>query len=52
MYSFESFVDIRIIKSSRPTTLFIVVISAHTEARDEDYSRREWKLAEVRLVSA
>src|SRR5215831_195776 len=25
--------------------LFIAVISAHTEARDEGYFRREWKLA-------
>jgi hypothetical protein len=25
--------------------LFIAVISAHTEARDEGYFRREWRLA-------
>jgi adenylate cyclase len=37
--------DRRIREQIRDCRLFIAVISAHTEARDEGYFRREWKLA-------
>jgi hypothetical protein len=37
--------DHRIREQIRDCALFIAVISAHTEARDEGYFRREWKLA-------
>ena len=37
--------DRRIREQIHDCRLFIAVISAHTEARDEGYFRREWKLA-------
>jgi TolB-like protein/Tfp pilus assembly protein PilF len=37
--------DRQIRERIRDCRLFIAVISAHTEARDEGYFRREWKLA-------
>ncbi len=37
--------DRQIRERIRDSRLFIAVISAHTEARDEGYFRREWKLA-------
>src|ERR1700689_3090120 len=37
--------DHRIREQIHDCRLFIAVISAHTEARDEGYFRREWKLA-------
>src|SRR5690349_6807821 len=37
--------DRRIREQIHACRLFIPVISAHTEARDEGYFRREWKLA-------
>jgi TolB-like protein/Tfp pilus assembly protein PilF len=37
--------DRRIREQIRDCRLFIAVVSAHTEARDEGYFRREWKLA-------
>jgi len=37
--------DRRIREQMHAGRLFIPVISAHTEARDEGYFRREWKLA-------
>jgi TIR domain len=37
--------DRQIREQIRECRLFIAVISAHTEARDEGYFRREWKLA-------
>ena len=37
--------DHRIREQIHDCQLFIAVISAHTEARDEGYFRREWKLA-------
>ena len=37
--------DRRIREQIHACRLFIAVISAHTEARDEGYFRREWKLA-------
>jgi TolB-like protein len=39
----------RIREEIRSCSLFIPVISAHTEARDEGYFRREWKLAVDRM---
>src|SRR5450432_4036372 len=37
--------DRQIHERIRGCRLFIAIISAHTEARDEGYFRREWKLA-------
>jgi TolB-like protein/Flp pilus assembly protein TadD len=37
--------DRRIRQQIQDSRLFIAVISSHTEARDEGYFRREWKLA-------
>jgi hypothetical protein len=37
--------DRRIREQIHDCRLFIAIISAHTEARDEGYFRREWKLA-------
>ncbi|MBI4625523.1 MAG: toll/interleukin-1 receptor domain-containing protein [Verrucomicrobia bacterium] len=37
--------DAKIRKQIRECTLFLPIISAHTEARPKGYFRREWKLA-------
>src|SRR5260221_91222 len=37
--------DAKIKKQIRECTLFLAVVSGHTQARTEGYFRREWKLA-------
>lgn len=41
--------DAKIRRSIRDCTLFVPLVSAHTQARHEGYFRREWKLAVERM---